>query len=110
VAGKVHRAVLAGVCPDSLAAEAGLQPSDVITAVAGREVTNAEQATHEVRATARSGAALALRILRDGQNLFLALPAQHEGWHGYGQSGARYLRQHASAIRSSRQLCPPPAQ
>lgn len=79
VPGKVREVVVADVRAESPAAEAGPRPGDVITAVAGREVANAEQAAHELRTATRGNTAVTLCILRDGQSLFMALPAQHKG-------------------------------
>jgi serine protease Do len=69
-------AVVAAVRPDSVAAEAGLQPGDVITAVGSHEVEDPEAAARAIReATQSPGAAVALRILREGHGAFVALQA-----------------------------------
>ena len=69
-------AVVAAVRPDSVAAEAGLQPGDVITAVGPHHVKDPEGAARAIREATRSpGAAVALRILRDGHGAFVALQA-----------------------------------
>jgi serine protease Do len=74
--GGAKGAVVAAVRPDSAAAEAGLQPGDVITGVGGRDVADAEAAARAIRdATRTPGTAVALRILRDGQNAFVAVEA-----------------------------------
>jgi len=72
-------AVVAGIRPDSPAAEAGLRPGDVIIGVAGREVTDVQAAAVALREAARNpGASIALRVLRDGRGAFVAvqIPAQ----------------------------------
>jgi serine protease Do len=68
--------VIAEVQPNSPADAAGLQAGDVLETVGGRPVTSPQQAVtalHE--ATAKSGAAVALRVLRDGHQAFVALSA-----------------------------------
>ncbi|WP_376095765.1 Do family serine endopeptidase [Roseomonas sp. CCTCC AB2023176] len=66
-------AVVAGVRPESPAAEAGLRPGDVITDVGGRDVADAQGVVRAISDGARTGA-VALRIVRDGQGLFVAVP------------------------------------
>ncbi len=72
----VRGAVITEVRPDSAAAAAGLQPGDVITGVGNRRVTSPEDATRAIRA---QKGALALRILRDGHNLFVAVGGNNQG-------------------------------
>jgi serine protease Do len=69
-------AVVAEVRPDSPAEQAGLQRGDVITAVGGQDVTDAEAAANAIRAATREpGKAVALRILREGRSAFVAVEA-----------------------------------
>ena len=74
--------VVAGVKPDSPAQAAGLQSGDVLETVGGKAVTSPRQAVsmlHE--ATQKPGDAVALRVLRDGHQAFVALsaPSAKEG-------------------------------
>jgi len=68
---KVKGAVIAGIRPDSPAANAGLQPGDVIVGVGGKPVTSPDEAAKAIRSTAKG--AVALRVLRDGHSLFVAI-------------------------------------
>lgn len=77
--GDANGAVIAGIRPDSPAAEAGLREGDVIVAVAGRDVADVQATVGAIREAARTpGSAIALRILREGRSAFVAveMPAQ----------------------------------
>jgi serine protease Do len=66
--------VIASVRPNSPAQAAGLQAGDVLEMVGSQAVTNPRQAVGALRdATAKPGAAVALRLLRDGHQAFVAL-------------------------------------
>lgn len=56
-----------------LAARAGVQPGDVIVGVNNIALTSADQLREQV-AAAKSGDTLALRLIRDGNTLFVAVP------------------------------------
>jgi len=67
-------AVIADIRPESPAAEAGLQRGDVILGVAGRDVADVQQAVGAIREAVRTpGAAVALRIQREGRSVFVAV-------------------------------------
>jgi serine protease Do len=65
-------ALLAGVQPDSPAAEAGLQPGDVIAAVNGTKVTNPRDLALNV-STIQPGQEAHLSVLHDGQTKDVAV-------------------------------------
>ena len=68
--------VIASVRPDSPAQAAGLQSGDVLETVGGKAVTSPRQAVNALHeATQKSGDAVALRVLRDGHQAFVALSA-----------------------------------
>jgi serine protease Do len=72
-------AVVAEVRPDGPAAEAGLRPSDIITAVGSQTVRSPEQAAAAIREALRSNnGAVALRLLRDGHQAFVAVQTPPE--------------------------------
>ena len=66
--------VIASVAPDSPAQAAGLQAGDVLEAVGNQAVTSPQQAVTALReATRAQGSAVALRVMRDGHQAFVAL-------------------------------------
>jgi serine protease Do len=68
--------VISDVRPDSPAEQAGLQSGDVLDMVGDQKVTSPQQAVTALRAaTSGSGSAVAVRVLRDGRQLFVALAA-----------------------------------
>ncbi len=68
--------VIASVARNSPAQAAGLQAGDVIESVGGQPVTSPQQAQTALRdGTKASGSAVALRLLRDGHQAFVALGA-----------------------------------
>jgi len=76
LADDVKGAVIAAVRPGSPASESGLKPGDVLLSIGNRPVTTPEEAVQAIRA--QQGAkqsALALRVLRKGHSLFIAVPS-----------------------------------
>jgi serine protease Do len=74
-----HGAVVRGVRPGSPAESAGLQPGDVIVGVNTHPVHSPSEAAREIR-SAMNGQnhAVALRVIRNGQALFVGINAQPE--------------------------------
>jgi serine protease Do len=71
-------AVIAGVQPGSRAAKAGLKEGDLLVGVGTTSVSNPNEAVKAIRAA--KGKAVALRVMRDGQARFMAVPpANAEG-------------------------------
>jgi serine protease Do len=69
-----HGVLVEGVRQGSPADQAGLQQGDVIVAVGAHPVENPGQAVHDIRAAiSGSGHAVALRIIRNGQPVFVAI-------------------------------------
>jgi serine protease Do len=68
--------VIANVRPDSPAQAAGLQSGDVLEMVGSQAITNPQQAVAALREGTRTpGAAVALRVLHEGHQAFVALSA-----------------------------------
>ena len=72
-------AVVAAVRPDSAAAKAGLRPGDEVVSVGNHAVTTAADAATAIRAAAKDGHGLALRVLRDGHARYVAIPGALKG-------------------------------
>lgn len=67
-------AVIAGIRPESPAAEAGLREGDVIISVAGRDVADVQATVGALREAVRiPGSAVAIRIIREGRSAFVAV-------------------------------------
>ncbi|OYV35909.1 MAG: endopeptidase [Acidocella sp. 20-61-6] len=78
-------AVITGVKPNSPADQAGLQPGDLLVGVGDTDVSNPQQAEQAVQAARKSGAsALALRIVRQGQALFVGIGLGKDGGDNQG--------------------------
>ena len=65
--------VVASVKQGSPAEEAGLKAGDLLSAVGNHPVTTLREAVDALRSADQPGAAIALRVMRDGQNAFVAL-------------------------------------
>ncbi len=72
-------AVVAEVQPGSPAETAGLRQGDVVVGVGAKAVGNPSEAATTIRAARRDGKTVALRVLRDGQPRFLAIPGTANG-------------------------------
>src|SRR5690606_34710991 len=69
--GDARGAVVTRVASDSPAARAGLRPGDVITALGGQRVADARD-LRSIESRSRTGATLALDVVRDGRKLALS--------------------------------------
>ncbi len=70
-------AVITQVTPGSAADQAGLQGGDVITGVGDKAVTGGNDASRLIRESLKANQAVALRIIRNGEPIFVAVaPAQ----------------------------------
>jgi len=67
--------VIAKVKQDSPAQMAGLQAGDILEAVGNQAVTSPQQAVTALRAGTQKSGAVALRVMRDGDQAFVALSA-----------------------------------
>ena len=68
-------AVIAQVQPGSPAEQAGLQEGDVVVGVANKSVGSPEEAASAIRVARANGKATALRVMREGSTLFVAVPS-----------------------------------
>jgi serine protease Do len=66
-------AVITQVTPGSAADQAGLQSGDVITGVGDKPVTGVNDASRLIRESLKANQAVALRIIRNGEPLFVAV-------------------------------------
>ena len=79
IPGDVHGAVVEQVQPGSAADQAGIEAGDVIVGVGTSPVSTANQAVSAIRTATNGGHSVALRILRNGQNLFVAVTPKTTG-------------------------------
>lgn len=70
-------AVVRSVKPGSPADSAGLQPGDVIVGVGTKPVSGPEEAARAMRHAANTDHAVALRVIRNGQALFVGVSLDH---------------------------------
>jgi serine protease Do len=77
----IRGAVVKEVTPGSQADQAGLQAGDVIVAVGNESISSPAQAGAALRKAMQSNSTVAMRIMRDGQMLFVAVtpPASNGG-------------------------------
>lgn len=72
-------AVIASVKPNSPADQAGLQAGDLVVGIGSKAVTSPDDAVADIAAARKSGAsAVALRIIRQGQALFVGISLNKE--------------------------------
>jgi len=69
--------VIAGVDPDSIAAEQGLQPGDVIVEVAGKRLSSLADLRNAIKAAQKTKHSLLLRIKSGEAAKFVALTLSH---------------------------------
>jgi len=70
--------VIAHVQPNSAADTAGLRSGDVIVGVGSTTVTDPDQAVKAIHAAEKNGAkAVALRVMRGNQAIFVAIALPH---------------------------------
>ncbi len=67
--------VITQVQPGSTADQAGLQAGDVIVGVGEKNVANTAEASHAIRDSLKQNQAVALRIIRNGEPIFVAVSA-----------------------------------
>ncbi|MFT8780080.1 endopeptidase [Acetobacter orientalis] len=84
VGASVHGVVVNEIQPGSPADQAGIRAGDIIQAVGGQAVETPRAAVTAVRAALGAKKPVLLRILRDGQSLFIAISP--DGGNGADQS------------------------
>jgi serine protease Do len=78
-------AVISAVTPNSAADQAGLQPGDLLIGVGPQAVTSPDDAVAAIQAARKAGApAVALRIMRQGQALFVGIALGKQGANNPG--------------------------
>ncbi|WP_428378226.1 Do family serine endopeptidase [Lichenicoccus sp.] len=78
----VHGAVVHSVQPNSAADQAGIRPGDIILGVGSHLVSNPADAAKAVHSALQQDQTVALRILRDGQDAFVAISPNANGAGG----------------------------
>lgn len=80
--------VITAVKPNSLADQAGLEPGDLLVGVGATNVNSPDDAVAAIAAARKSGnGALALRIIRQGQALFVGIAVSKSGDNSGDSSG-----------------------
>ena len=78
-------AVISAVKPNSAADQAGLQPGDLLIGVGPQAITSPDDAVAAIQAARKAGApAVALRIMRQGQALFVGITLGKQGANNPG--------------------------
>ena len=78
-----HGAVVKQITPGSQAEQAGLQAGDVIVGVGDQAIASPAQAVNALHKAMQNNSTIALRIVRDGQMLFVAVtPPSSNGNNG----------------------------
>lgn len=70
---KIKGVMITGIKSDSPADHAGLQPGDIIVSINNRDVDKPEMANSLISSSLRTDKTVLLRIMRDGQSLFIAV-------------------------------------
>ena len=85
----VHGAVVKAVTPGSQADQAGLQPGDVIISIGNQAVASPNQAAGALHKALAASQTIAMRIVRNGQMLFVAVtPPNANGGDQGGDGGS----------------------
>ena len=84
---KVKGAVVAKVVPGSPAEQAGLQQGDVVVGVGTKSVTNADEAVNAIKDAAHHNRSLALRVVRNGQAVYVAIDLSHPNANAENSAG-----------------------
>ena len=80
--GSIKGAVVVQVRPGSPAAQAGVQEGDVVVGVGAKPVGSPADAAAAIQGDTEGGRAVALRIVREGQARFIAVPQEKAGASG----------------------------
>ncbi len=83
----VHGALVKTVTPGSQADQAGLQPGDVIVSIGNQPVASPNQASGALHKAIQANQTIAMRIVRQGQMLFVAVTPPSAGGDNGDQSG-----------------------
>jgi len=84
--GSTKGAVVAQVQPGSPAAQAGVREGDLVVGVGTKPVATPGDAAAAIRGSTKDGKTVALRIVRNGQPRFIAVPLSNQSQSTQGQS------------------------